>query len=252
MPYYTVDSRASTSLHNGRVIPLMHRPWAAQPYPVQYLPTITNATAVALFFTEPVLPFFLSRTTCLIYNTILVTFAWSLWYNNNLQVDKHSISVVCAEQKMSSNLVFSKPPRMCFLPLSLLLDLPVPARLPSCCSFLSVLTYLLRFGPIACHLLATFLLRLVGTKEVQLRNVDRSLEQRNFSLCYPHSCPRTVAGSFSLQVLRICVQLLMKRRNMILIPHRETCVTFNFTLLAALCYSTKAGVVRNQHGLCKL
>jgi hypothetical protein len=34
MPYYTVDSRASTSLHNGRVIPLMHRPWAAQPYPV--------------------------------------------------------------------------------------------------------------------------------------------------------------------------------------------------------------------------
>jgi hypothetical protein len=64
IPYYTIDSRAS--LHNGRVIPLMHRPWAALPYAVL---TYNNKRDGHCTFLQSVLPFSHGRRVSF-YNTI--------------------------------------------------------------------------------------------------------------------------------------------------------------------------------------
>ena len=81
---YWVDS--CTSLRNGRLIRLMHRP------PHQYL-----------------------------MQHLLQ------WQSQRPWV----LDTWCAMRKMSSDLVYSKPPRVCFLPLSLLHGILIAARLPS-------------------------------------------------------------------------------------------------------------------------
>ena len=96
-----------TSLNNGRVIPLMHRPRAALPYAALTVPTITNATATALY-----LFFFHERS-----------------------------SMVCAEQKCHPFLCSRNHSACASLPShseSFLLDLLVAARLPSLESLLLV------------------------------------------------------------------------------------------------------------------